>query len=134
MHKTTRIAHILTAMIAFSLTMATAVFGQGITTAAINGVVTDKNGTPIAGVSVTVVHEPTGTRSFAVTRSNGQYNLSGMRVGGPYTVTASAKDLQPQEQKEIYLNLEENAAVDFQLSAEVEDGGVQRFCQQGHDV
>lgn len=119
MHKTTRIAHILTAMIAFSLTMATAVFGQGITTAAINGVVTDKNGTPIAGVSVTVVHEPTGTRSFAVTRSNGQYNLSGMRVGGPYTVTASAKDLQPQEQKEIYLNLEENAAVDFQLSAEV---------------
>lgn len=119
MHKSSRLAYLLTACIAFSLTLATTAFGQGITSSAIHGVVTDKTGAPIAGATVIVLHEPTGTRSVAVTRANGQYNLSGMRVGGPYTVSASMKDLQAPEQREIYLSLEENVAVDFKLSSEV---------------
>lgn len=109
----------MTACVALSLTLATTVFGQGITTAAINGIVTTKAGAPISGATVTVIHEASGTRSVASTRANGQYNLSGLRVGGPYTVSAAAKDLQTQEQKEVYLSLDDNVAVDFSLGAEV---------------
>ena len=119
MHKSSRTPYLLTALIALSLTLASTVFGQGITTSAINGIVTSKTGAPIAGATVTVLHEPSGTRSVAITRTNGQYNLSGLRVGGPYTVSASMKDLQPQEQREIYLAIDENAAVDFKLGSEV---------------
>ena len=119
MHKSSRTMYLLTALVACSLTLATAVFGQGITTSAINGVVTDKNGAPIAGATVTVIHEPTASRSIAITRSNGQYNLSGLRDGGPYTVSASMKDLQTQEQKDVYLSLQDNVTVDFKLSSEV---------------
>lgn len=119
MHKSSRITYLLMACIAFSLSLTTAVFGQGITTSAINGVVADKNGAPLSGATVTVLHEPTGTRSVAVTRGNGQYNLSGLREGGPYIVSASMKDLQSQEQKDVYLTLEGNATVDFKLTTEV---------------
>jgi hypothetical protein len=119
MQKSSRLTYLLAATMAFGFALASTALGQGITTSAINGIVTDKSGAPVAGATVVVLHEPTGTRSVAVTRPNGQYNLSGMRVGGPYTVSASAKDLQPQEQKGIYLSLEENAAVDFRLSSEV---------------
>ncbi len=101
------------------LAFGTSAFAQGVTTSAINGFVTDKAGQPIGGATVTIVHEPSGTRSVATTRPNGQYDLSGMRVGGPYTVTASAKDLRAATQKEIYLTLSQSQEVSFTLSEEV---------------
>src|SRR4051812_702844 len=90
MHKSSRLPFRLWAFLALSLTLATTVLGQGITTAAMNGLVTDKQGRPVAGAQVTIVHEPSGTRATTVTRSTGQYTMSGLRVGGPYTVSIGA--------------------------------------------
>jgi Carboxypeptidase regulatory-like domain len=101
------------------LAISTPVFGQGVTSSGLNGLVTDKTGKPLAGVTITIVNEPSGTRDVTTTRSNGQYNISGLRVGGPYSVTASAKDLQPDTQHDIYLNLAETQDVSFQLSSDV---------------
>jgi len=116
--------HILTKLFfagaaALWLAISTPVFGQGNTTSALNGTVTDKSGHPLAGATITIVHEASGTRDVATTRSNGQYNISGLRVGGPYSVTATAKDLQPDTQHDIYLNLAETQDVSFQLSSDV---------------
>lgn len=58
------------------------------TTAGISGIVSDKSG-PVAGVTVTAVHLPTGTVYATSTRPDGRYNLPNVRVGGPYQVTAS---------------------------------------------
>jgi Carboxypeptidase regulatory-like domain len=102
-----------------SVLLGTSAFAQGITTSALNGFVVDKAGRPVNGALITVVHEPSGTRSTTVTRPNGQYNLSGLRVGGPYTVTATAKNFQPVSQKEVYLSLGESQDVSFTLSEEV---------------
>jgi hypothetical protein len=104
---------VLGALVAFSLVLAGTAFGQGITTAGISGTVTDKQGQPAGGVAITVLHEPSGTRATTTTRANGQFNLTGLRVGGPYTVTATPPGLPVQTQNEIYLSAEQNTEVDF---------------------
>src|SRR5689334_19783687 len=78
-------------LVALSFVLAGTAFGQGVTTSALSGTVSDAQGRPVSGATVTVVHEPSGTRSTVTTRENGQYNFSGLRVGGPYTVTANSE-------------------------------------------
>jgi len=92
---------------------------QGVTTAGIGGFVTDKSRSPVAGATVVAVHVPSGTRSTTVTRANGQYGFSGLRVGGPYTVTVSSPAIAAQETNEIYLELASNADVSFSVSSDV---------------
>jgi hypothetical protein len=116
----TTLRHFLVAGVAvLSLALGTSAFAQGVTTSAVNGFVTDKSGKSVAGAVITVVHEPSGTRASTTTRANGQYTLSGLRVGGPYTVSVEAKEFQPQAQKEIYLSLNEVQVLNFTLSSEV---------------
>ena len=119
MQKSSRTKYLLTALIAFSLSLASSVFGQGLTTAALNGTVTDRSGNPLSGATVTIVHVESGTKAVAVTRDNGQYNVSGLRVGGPYSVSAAKTNLETQDKQGIYISLDENAVVDFRLTSEV---------------
>ena len=49
--------------VAALLASAPSALAQGITTAAINGQVTSKDGQAIAGATVTLVHVPSGTRA-----------------------------------------------------------------------
>ncbi len=58
-------------------------FAQGVTTASVNGIITDAKGA-IPGATVTMTHTPTGTVYSTVTRADGRYNLPNLRVGGPY--------------------------------------------------
>lgn len=95
----------LGAVFALCFAAVSAVFGQGITTSAINGFVTDKQGKALSGATVTVVHEPSGTRATAISRANGQFNLSGLRIGGPYTITTGATGQQTDTRKDVYLDL-----------------------------
>jgi Carboxypeptidase regulatory-like domain len=112
--------HALSAGVAaLSLALGTSAFAQGITTSAINGFVADRTGKPVDGAIVTVVHVPSGTRSSTLTRSNGQYDLSGLRVGGPYSVTVNAKGFQPMTQNGVYLSLGQSQTVSFTVSEEV---------------
>jgi len=62
---------------------------QGVTTSSIRGVITDEGSTPLIGVNVSAVHEPTGTFYGSSTDVNGAFRIDNMRVGGPYTVTAT---------------------------------------------
>src|SRR5687768_4983129 len=86
-----------------SLAIAGAAFGQGITTSAISGFVNSAQGTPVAGATVTIVHEPSGTRATTTTRQNGQYNVSNLRVGGPYTVTVSGPGAPTTPNTNVFL-------------------------------
>src|SRR2546421_11633799 len=62
---------------------------QGVTTAAIAGLVTDSSGVPLEGARVVAVHGPSGTAYSAVTRADGRFTIPGMRVGGPHTVSVT---------------------------------------------
>ncbi|MCD6201012.1 MAG: carboxypeptidase regulatory-like domain-containing protein [Bacteroidales bacterium] len=80
-------------------------FGQGTTTAAMNGRVVDDQGNPLPGATVVAIHEPTGSQFGGITDSEGYFRLPNMNIGGPYSVTFSFVGYQKVEKKGIYLTL-----------------------------
>jgi len=90
-------------------------WGQGVTTAAMSGVVAAKDGTPLADATIVAVHVPSGTQYRAVTRAGGAYNVPNMRVGGPYRVTATRIGYKSHAQDGVFLSLGQDLRVDFAL-------------------
>jgi Carboxypeptidase regulatory-like domain len=88
---------------------------QGVTTSRVTGTVTDDQHRPVPGATVTAVHVPSGTTYTAVTRTDGKFDIPGMRVGGPYTVTATLNGFEAQTQENVFLNLGTAADLDFGL-------------------
>ena len=91
-------------------------WGQGATTAAINGIVTDGKGEPLPGATVLAIHTPTNTQYGVGTNADGRYNIQGMRVGGPYTIKVSFVGYQDATRSNIVLSLNANLRLDFPLS------------------
>ena len=92
--------------------------GQGVTTGAMNGLVTAEDGNPLAGATVAAVHEPSGTRYSTLVQSGGAWTIPNMRVGGPYTVTVEFIGYRPTTQEEIFVQLGQTARFDFQLQTQ----------------
>jgi len=85
------------------------------TTSSVAGQVTDLNGKPVGNARVTVVHTPSGTRTTATTDSKGNYNLRGLRVGGPYTVTVNAAGYGTESVEGLSLTIGDTLGVPVQL-------------------
>ena len=85
-------------------------FAQGVTTGALNGIVTTEQKQPIQGASVIAIHLPSGTNYETVTRADGRFTIPGMRVGGPYSVTVTYSGtagtaFEPQTQEDVQVTL-----------------------------
>jgi hypothetical protein len=78
---------------------------QGVTTAGMSGKVTEANGQPLPGANVVATHLPSGTRYGAVSNLDGNFSIPGMRVGGPYRLSASFIGYATQEVDGIVLSL-----------------------------
>ncbi len=91
---------------------------QGVTTAAIYGKVTDRSGNPLPGANIVATHLPSGTIYGTTSRETGEYNLPGLRVGGPYTITVSFVGYAKQEETGIHLQLSQSLRQDFVLAEE----------------
>ncbi|WP_147653732.1 TonB-dependent receptor [Vulcaniibacterium gelatinicum] len=89
------------------------------TSAGIGGRVLDASGRPVAGAEVTIVHTESGTVSKVVTDAEGRYNARGLRVGGPYTITATKAGAGTSSEDGVYLNLGTVTQVDTQLRGDV---------------
>ena len=97
------------------------IYAQGITTAGISGRVLDNEKEPLPGANVIAMHIPSGTMYGTTTRVDGRFNIPGMRVGGPYKVTASYVGFRSQTFDNVYLNLGVITNIDFKLeSSEIE--------------
>src|SRR5712691_4518834 len=88
---------------------------QGVTTAAVTGVVKDAQGAVIPGASVTAVHQPSGTSYESITQGDGRFFIPGMRVGGPYTVTATLSGFTTEAKNNLTLSLGVAQDVEFIL-------------------
>jgi hypothetical protein len=89
--------------------------GQGVTTSALNGLVSSEQGPPIAQANVLAVHLPSGTQYRAVARGGGAYAILNMRVGGPYRVTVTYIGYQPKTENDVFLSLGQTFRLDFRL-------------------
>ncbi|HEV2983976.1 MAG TPA: carboxypeptidase-like regulatory domain-containing protein, partial [Vicinamibacterales bacterium] len=112
--KWSRLACVIGAFLALAIS-ASPLGAQGVTTAAATGVVKDTQGAVIPGASVVAVHEPSGSTYDTVTQADGRYFIQGMRVGGPYKVTASLPGFSTEVQTIPYLTLGVAQALDFSL-------------------
>jgi len=91
---------------------------QGVTTAELSGRVTDVNGDLLPGAVIHAIHEPTGTQYNTVTRADGNYRILNVRVGGPYTISASMTGFQTSVVNDVFLKLGENRRINFELKLE----------------
>ncbi|MEI9904365.1 MAG: TonB-dependent receptor [Asticcacaulis sp.] len=94
-----------------------AVYAQQ-TTASIRGVVTDAGGKPVAGAVVTATHQPSGTRQETRTDASGNYELTGLKVGGPYEVDIAASGYKESDNGDVYLSLADQQKLDVTIEDE----------------
>jgi hypothetical protein len=105
--------HLLLLVLALATTQMS--WGQGATTAAMSGTITDSKGAVLPGATVIAVHTPTNTQYVAPTNSDGRFNIQNMRVGGPYTVRVTFVGFQDFSRTGINLTLAENFRLDVKL-------------------
>ncbi len=72
----------------------------------------------LSGATVVAIHTPTGTRYTTTTRKDGRFNLDGLRVGGPYTLTISYVGFQEEKQENIFLTIGQDFTLDFKMTPE----------------
>ena len=79
-----------------------------VTTSALSGKVSLKDTKEeVIGATVSVLHEPSGTRYTAVTNMDGRFTIQGMRTGGPYEVSVSYIGFETKVIKGVMLQLGE---------------------------
>jgi hypothetical protein len=86
-----------------------------IDTASIVGTVVDQSGAVLPGVTVTATQEATGVAAAAVTNASGQYVFPALKVGS-YTVAAELAGFKRALQREVVLQVQARAEVNFQLA------------------
>jgi len=99
------------------------IYGQGVTTAAINGKVANAEGEVLVGANVIALHVPTGTVYGASTMTDGYYYIPNMKIGGPYIVSASYIGYSDQRKDDLFLALNVDQFYGFNLQEEAMEGG-----------
>ena len=84
------------------------------TTAGIAGRIVDAGGKPLAGATVTVLHLESRTASNLTTDADGRFSARGLRVGGPYTITATKGGIT-ERRDNVFLTLAETATLDITM-------------------
>ncbi|MDP5187438.1 MAG: TonB-dependent receptor, partial [Alishewanella sp.] len=96
------------------------------TSSAIRGNIVSPTGQIASNARVEILHVPSGTRSVAVSNDSGAFSSSGLRVGGPYTVTITSNE-GTKTYENIFISLGET----FRLNAQLESSQVERIAVTG---
>ncbi len=67
-----------------------------VTTGSVTGIIKGPEGKGVEGASITLVHQPSGTRYQNRSMKNGSFTLTGVRVGGPYQLRVEFIGYKPQ--------------------------------------
>jgi hypothetical protein len=95
------------------------------TASQLGGIVLDAAGAPVVGAQVSIVHVPSGTTSSATTSASGQFVVTGLRVGGPFTVTATASGYQSAAVENVYTELGRRASLSLSMRPTAQLAGVE---------
>ena len=106
--------------VAMSVGLSTAAMAQQ-TSSEITGRVVGPQGAPAAGTVITVKHVPTGSIKTVTANANGQFNLSGLRVGGPYEIVMDSDTFEDATISDVYLSLDSGLNLNnFALGAQAD--------------
>ncbi|HEY8585548.1 MAG TPA: TonB-dependent receptor [Rhodanobacter sp.] len=89
---------------------------QNVTTSGVSGRVLDASGQPVAGATVTIIHQPSGTTKSVVTDRDGRYTAQGLRVGGPFEITATKAE-KTVERDQVYLQLGRPSSINLSMNS-----------------
>jgi len=96
------------------LILTVALYGQGETTSAIAGVVTDLTGAAIPGATVTIVSVDNGSKRTVKTDDDGRFNVPQLKPG-LYSVKVEADQFEAQENRSVVAGLGQKQTADFTL-------------------
>lgn len=110
-------------LIALAMALAIAIsptaHAQGLVSSGISGSLLDNGGKAIAGATVTAIHVPTNTTYTAVTTPAGRFKFSGLRIGGPYTLSATATGYEVGTLPDVYVQLSQDTDVTLTAHSDV---------------
>jgi outer membrane receptor protein involved in Fe transport len=89
---------------------------QGVTSGGITGTVKAANGGVVPGARIIAIHIPTGTRFGANAKANGTFTINNVRVGGPYTIKATAVGFGESSLSGQFVKLGQNLKISMALS------------------
>ena len=100
------------------------------TSSGIRGSITNQSGQIAANAKVEILHVPSGTRSTAMSNASGSFSSTGLRVGGPYTITITGAD-GVKNYNNIFLSLGDTLRLNAQLEPV---GQVERIAVTGSAI
>lgn len=103
------------AIAAMSAALTPVAFAQ-VTTSGVQGSVTNADGTAAGDATVTIEDSRTGLTRSVITTPTGAFDIRGLNVGGPYTITVSAPGKQSTQVTDVYLNLGSSTNVNLAFS------------------
>lgn len=92
-----------------------------VTTSSISGTVKQPEQVVVEGATIRATHVPSGTSYSGTSNASGRFNLSNLRVGGPYTVEVSFVGQGSAQYNNIYLQLGQP----YVLNAELTDAATE---------
>jgi outer membrane receptor for ferrienterochelin and colicin len=119
MHRLLKYGSYLVVALALSILTPSGSQAQGITSAAVQGMVTREGGSPVEAANVTLTNTATGNRLQTTTRSNGRFNFENAVPGGPYTILVRAIGFEAATRTGIQLSLGQRYVADFELKAQI---------------
>ncbi|NMH61400.1 TonB-dependent receptor [Alteromonas ponticola] len=102
--------------VAMSVGMATSAMAQE-TSSSVRGTITGPNGNPAPGSVITITHVPSGSTKTVTVGEEGSFNVSGLRVGGPYTIAVDSQQFKDATYEDISLSLGKPFQIDVQLDS-----------------
>ena len=115
------------AVLAGSLTATSAAIeAQGVTTGAVQGVVTDETGQPVDAAQVQVVNTATGVRAGTLTNASGRFLVPGLETGSAYEVTVRRIGYAPAIRNNVVVSLGVATRVDVNLVRQAAEIGAVR--------
>ncbi|HET9057103.1 MAG TPA: carboxypeptidase regulatory-like domain-containing protein [Chitinophagaceae bacterium] len=84
-----------------------------VTTATLSGIVKDPKGTALAAATVLLEFPDAGIRQTVITKSDGRFTITNLRVGGPYKITVTHVSYQQSAATDVFLELGQNNTIEF---------------------
>jgi hypothetical protein len=119
-----RFGFVVLSCLACLTSMAELVLGQGETTSAIVGMVTDPSGAAAPGATVTATSTETGAKRSTTTDDSGHFSLPQLKPG-LYKVTVEATGFERQTTETVSAGLGQKQTVNFSLKLAAASGAVE---------